>query len=161
MEKVMESENIIYIKVTENLIDDYLKMVNDPEVQNKISKVKKQYSKEQEIEWIRLKQEQKSIIFSMLEKDTNKYIGNIEIMNIINNIGEIGICITSDMQDKHYGTEALKKIIDYAYRTLGLDGLELNVYASNPRAIHCYENVGFIKDGVGKSADDIHMKYTK
>lgn len=41
----------------------------------------------------------------MLEKTTGEYIGNIEIMKIENNIGELGISITALKQDKHYGTE--------------------------------------------------------
>ena len=93
----------------------------------------------------------------MIEKETGKFIGNIGIEDINNNIGELGISITRDMQDKHYGTESIKALIDYAYNELKLDGMELNVYSTNPRAIHCYENVGFIKDGVGKAPDDIHM----
>jgi hypothetical protein len=31
----------------------------------------------------------------MIEKETNEYIGNVEIMKIIENVGEIGIAITS------------------------------------------------------------------
>lgn len=33
--KVFESENIYYIKLNKTLIEEYLKMVNDPEVSNK------------------------------------------------------------------------------------------------------------------------------
>lgn len=157
----MESENIIYVKVSENLIDEYLLMINDVEVQNKISHTLKKVTKEKELEWIESKLKNNSIIFSMLEKKTNKYIGNIEIAHIVNNIGELGITITPTMQNKHYGTEAIKRIIKYSFEQLGLDGLELNVYSTNPRAIHCYENVGFIKNGVGKTEDDIHMVLKK
>ena len=45
-------------------------------------------------------------IFSMIEKETNEYIGNVEIMKIIENVGEIGITITPLKQNKHYGQEA-------------------------------------------------------
>lgn len=36
-EKVFESERIYYIKITKDLIEDYLEMINDIEVANKIS----------------------------------------------------------------------------------------------------------------------------
>ena len=36
-EKIFESERIYYIKITKDLIDDYLNMINDIEVANKIS----------------------------------------------------------------------------------------------------------------------------
>lgn len=97
----------------------------------------------------------------MIEKITGEYIGNIEIMHQNNNIGEIGIFITANKQDKHYGTESMKRIIEYGYNELKLDGFELNVYSTNPRAIHCYEKVGFVNIGVGKTEDDIHMMLKK
>ena len=37
-EIIFESENILYVKINENLINDYLIMVNDPEVQKGISR---------------------------------------------------------------------------------------------------------------------------
>ena len=39
--------------------------------------------------------------------------------------------------------------------------LHKNVYNTNERGIHCYEKVGFIKDGVGKTDEDIHMTYRR
>lgn len=158
---IFESENIYYIKITELLVNDYLKMVNDPSVQKGISHKLKQYTYEQELQWVKDRLSQDACIFSMIEKSTGEYIGNIEILHINNNIGEIGICITADKQDRHYGTEAMKRFIEYGYNNLKLDGFELNVYRTNPRAIHCYEKVGFINQGIGKTVDDIHMVLKK
>lgn len=97
----------------------------------------------------------------MIEKETNEYIGNVEIMKIIENVGEIGITITPLKQNKHYGQEAMKSIINYALNIMNLENVDLNVYKTNPRAINCYEKVGFIRDGVGKTEEDIHMIYKK
>lgn len=160
-EIVFESENIYYIKLDEKLVNDYLIMVNDPNVANKISHKTRTYTYEQELNWLKLKLEENALCFSMLEKTTGEYIGNIEIMEIKNNIGELGISITASKQDKHYGTESIRALLKYAYEELNLDGMELNVYATNTRAIHCYEKVGFIKDGIGKTKDDIHMKISR
>ena len=93
----------------------------------------------------------------MIEKKTNEFIGNIEIIKINNNIGEIGIAITPKKQDNHFGQEAIKRLIEYAFNKLNLEGLELNVYDFNPRGIKCYEKVGFVIDGQGKTKEDIHM----
>lgn len=158
---IFESENIIYIKLSENLINEYLLMVNDIEVAKQISHNIKTYTYEDEIEWVKSKLEENAICYSMIEKKTDSYIGNIEIMNIKNNIGELGISITPKMQNKHYGTESIKAILDYGYNTLKLSGFELNVYKTNERAIHCYEKVGFIKVGTGKTEEDIKMIHKK
>ena len=93
----------------------------------------------------------------MIEKNTGDFIGNIEIMKINNNIGELGIAITPKKQNKHYGTESIKTLLKYAFEELGLDGMDLNVYTTNSKAIHCYEKIGFITDGKGKTDEDIHM----
>ena len=156
-EILFESERIYFIKLTKKLVNEYLDMVNDIEVQKFISHKRKTYTLDGEIEWIMKKLDEKAIIFSMIEKRTNEFIGNIEIIEINNNIGEIGIAITPKKQDKHFGQEAMKRLIDYSIEQLNLDGLELNVYDFNLRGIKCYEKVGFIKDGVGKTEEDIHM----
>lgn len=156
-EILFESERIYFIKLTKKLVNEYLDMVNDIEVQKFISHKRKTYTLDGEIEWIMKKLDEKAIIFSMIEKRTNEFIGNIEIIEINNNIGEIGIAITPKKQDKHFGQEAMKRLIDYSFEQLNLDGLELNVYDFNLRGIKCYEKVGFIKDGVGKMEEDIHM----
>ena len=160
-ELVFESENIQYIKLSEELISEYLIMVNDPEVANKISHNMRTFTYEEEQEWVRNKLEKNAICYSMIEKITGEYIGNIEIIRINNGIGEIGITITPKKQNKHYGTESMKAIMDYGYNNLNLIGFELEVYSTNSRAIRCYENVGFQKDGVGKTEEDIHMIHKK
>lgn len=160
-EIIFESENILYIKINESLINDYLIMVNNPEVQKGISRKEKIYTYEQELEWVKEKLNEDATIFSMIEKETNEYIGNVEIMKIIENVGEIGITITPLKQNKHYGQEAMKSIINYALNIMNLENVDLNVYKTNPRAINCYEKVGFIRDGVGKTEEDIHMIYKK
>ena len=160
-EIIFESERIHFVKLTEKLVQEYLDMVKDIEVQKYISHNRKTYELDEELEWIKSKLEENAIIFSMIEKETNEFIGNIEIMEIKNNIGEMGIAITPKKQDKHYGQEAIKRFIEYAFNDLSLDGLELNVYNFNPRGIRCYEKVGFIKDGPGKTEEDIHMKISK
>ena len=160
-EIIFESDRINFVKVTEKLVSDYLNMVNDIDVQKYISRNRKTYELDSEIEWIKKKLTENSIIFSMIEKETNEFIGNIEIMRINNNIGEMGIAITPNQQNKHFGQEAIKRFIEYSFNDLGLDGLELNVYNFNHRGIHCYEKVGFIKDGQGKTTEEIHMKINR
>ena len=158
---VFESENILYVKLNEKLINDYLVMINDHDVANKISHKIRTYTYEDELNWVKLKLQENAICFSMIEKRTGDFIGNIEIMEINNNIGELGITITPKKQNQHYGTESIKAILKYAYEKLNLDEMELNVYSTNLKAIHCYEKIGFIIDGQGKTDEDIHMIHKK
>jgi len=155
--KVFESENIIFVNLSEELIDDYLSMVNDPEIANKIRRQTIIFTPENEKEWVQSKLKEKAYCYSMIEKATNKFIGNVEIMNIENNNGELGICITSSQQDKHLGTESMLRLIKYALEEVKLDGVNLNVYRNNPRAIYLYKKLGFIEEGGDEY--HIHMIY--
>ena len=154
---IFESDRILFVKVTDKLIDDYLDMINDAEVQKFIGLANKTITRKDELQWVRDRIKNNTVVFSMIEKETNKFIGNIEMMNIRENTGELGISITKEQQDKHFGQEAIKRILDYAFNELKLEKVELNVYDFNKRAIHCYEKVGFVKDGVGKKPNDIRM----
>lgn len=160
-EVVFESDRIYFVKLTEKLVNEYLDMVNDVEVQKYFTHDIKKYELDGEIEWIKSKLGTNAIVFSMIEKETNDFIGNIEIMEINDNIGEMGIAITPKQQNKHFGQEAINKLIDYSFNVLKLDGLELNVFNFNKRGICCYKKVGFIEDGQGKSNEEIHMKISK
>ena len=154
---VFDSQNILYIRVNEKLLEDYLLMVNDPEVQKGISHTQRVYTYEQELQWVNEKLAKNAPIFSMIEKTTGEFIGNVEIMHVRDGVGEIGISITPLKQGKGYGQEAMKAIINYALTVMKLTNLDLNVHKTNPGAIHCYEKVGFVADGVGKTDDDLHM----
>ena len=160
-EIVFESDRIYFVKLSKKLVYNYLEMANDFEVQKYISHKVKKYELDAELEWIKSKLETNAIIFSMIEKETNDFIGNIEIMEINNNIGEIGIAITSKKQDNHFGQESIKRLIEYAFNELKLDGLELNVYNFNQKGIKCYEKTVFAIDGQGKTKEDIHMTIKK
>lgn len=142
---IFETDRIYFIKITEKLLNEYLNIINDYEVKKYISlsNDENKITKEQELEWINNKLSNNAVIFSMIEKDSNNYIGNIEIMSINNNRGELGIAITKNMQDKHFGQESIKALLKYAFNTLKLDEVFLKVYDFNLRGIACYEKVGF------------------
>ena len=50
------------------------------------------------------------------------------------------------------GTEATRLAVDHAFGALGLQRVELEVYAFNPRARHVYEKVGFVLEGTRRQA---------
>lgn len=165
MKKVFESEKINYVNVSLDLVDDYLIMVNDPEIQKFISENTKVYSKEDEINWVNSKLEEEALVFSMISKEDGAYIGNVELMDIENGSAEVGLCITRTMQDKHYGTEALKEIINYAFLELGLNRLTATIFSNNVRSLHNAEKLGFKRCGIkekvkqvdGVTVDDIYF----
>jgi RimJ/RimL family protein N-acetyltransferase len=47
-----------------------------------------------------------------------------------------------------YGTEAIRRALDYGFTTLKLHRISLSVFDFNPRAIHVYEKIGFKREGI-------------
>lgn len=157
---IFESENIIYVRPSFDLVPDYLEMVNDIDnVARFIGERSEPLTEQQEIDYIKDKMDNNATMFSMLEKGTNKFIGNIEFFNRVFEEAEWGIVITTSMQNKGYGTEALKRSVEYGFNELGLTRIYLGVYVNNPRAIHVYENCGFKE--YKRDDVDVFMEITK
>ncbi|MBQ3424483.1 MAG: GNAT family N-acetyltransferase [Clostridia bacterium] len=144
MKTIFESDNILFTEVSERLVRDYLAMVNDVEnVGWPIGHKTEQYTEEQELRWVRKKREENAVVFSMIEKRSGAFIGNIELMDVRDGQGELGIAITAGKQDRGFGTEAITALAAYGADRLGLRRIVLRAYPDNARAIHVYEKCGF------------------
>jgi len=55
--------------------------------------------------------------------------------------------IVINAKGKGYGKQTLKLLQNLAFKELNIHRLWLDVFDDNPRAIHVYESVGFIKEG--------------
>ncbi|MFE1576583.1 GNAT family N-acetyltransferase [Streptomyces fradiae] len=62
------------------------------------------------------------------------------------------ILVGPDGRDRGLGTEAIRLLLAYGFERLGLHRIHLGVYAFNPRALHVYERVGFVREGVERQA---------
>ena len=144
METVFESENIRFVKFTEELVDDYLTMVNDIEhVARFIGERRTPYTMEEEFEFIRNQKLMQPFTYSMMEKSTGEFIGNTGFMNVKDGEAELGIVITYAKQNAGYGAEAIRSLLTYGWNNLPINRVYLEVYIDNDRAIHLYEKCGF------------------
>ena len=160
MQPVFETENISFVRVSESLLPDYLAMVNDIDrVAQFIGRRLDPIPAEKERQWVRQKLAEQAVLFSMLEKKTGAFIGNIELMDVADGAGELGIAVTASMQEKGFGTEAIPAMVRYGMDTLGLRRIFLKVYPDNARAIRVYEKCGFRE--YDQTADDVFMEIVK
>ncbi|HEX2979803.1 MAG TPA: GNAT family protein [Anaerolineaceae bacterium] len=61
---------------------------------------------------------------------------------------EIGIWIGEKSFWNHgYGTQVMRMLLRHGFETLNLNRIMLCVFENNPRAIRCYEKVGFVHEG--------------
>ena len=160
MKQVFESSRISFVEVSERLVEDYLAMVNDYENVNRfIGGKHKTYTEEQEREWVRKKLEEKALVFSMLEKKSGEFIGNIELMDPTDSEGELGIAITAKKQDLGFGTEAVTALTDYGMIQLGLKRVFLRTNPRNARAIRVYQKCGFKE--YDRRDDHVYMELSR
>ena len=132
------SDNSLY-DISRNTVNDY------ENVNRFIGGKNKLYTVEQELQWVQKKLEEKAIVFSMIDKASGRFIGNIELMDPNDSEGELGIAITAKMQNQGHGTEAVLAMVKYAIDQLGLERVFLRTNPQNARAIRVYEKCGFRK----------------
>jgi RimJ/RimL family protein N-acetyltransferase len=85
-------------------------------------------------------------VFAIVEKDTNKVIGNCGLHNVseVHRHGTFGIFIGEKTYwNQGIGTEATALLLDFAFNIMNLKNVSLDVVAYNKRAIRSYEKAGF------------------
>ena len=103
------------------------------------------------------------LVFSMLDKNTNEFIGNISLDVINDESAEIAPSIKSIMQNKGYGKEAIRGMIDYAKEVLHYKSLIAVIFSNNERSFQKfgfkeYEREEAVKKENGQFIDDIYLK---
>ena len=157
MDVVFESDNVCFARVSEEFIEDYLAMLNDAEhVARFISASSKPYTAEKEAVWVQKKLTEKAPVFSMVEKASGAFIGNIELADVEDGVGMLGVAITAAQQDRGFGTEAVAAILRYGFETLGLKRIWLKALPFNARALHVYEKCGFRE--YDRTEEDVYME---
>ena len=94
-------------------------------------------------------------IFSIIDLYTDELIGSCGLHDIdnVNGLAMFGIFIgRKDHWNKGYGKEATSLCLDFGFNVLNLHNIYLMVIDYNPRAIKCYEKVGFKTIGKRREA---------
>jgi len=88
--------------------------------------------------------------FAIHVKGDDEPIGVISLMNKseANQSAELSV-IVGHRDDRHkgYGTEAIDRLLRYAFEELGLNRIGLSVFDFNEEAISAYEKLGFRAEG--------------
>jgi RimJ/RimL family protein N-acetyltransferase len=91
--------------------------------------------------------------FTIIENRSGRLIGNIDIRPDENNFrGDIGIWIGKIYQGKGYGAQAVRQILEYGFKTLGMTKIEACIYVGNWTSRRIFEKNGFILEGTIRKA---------
>ncbi|NOX19218.1 MAG: GNAT family N-acetyltransferase [Chlorobi bacterium] len=99
------------------------------------------------------------IVFT-IEKE-GKTIGELKMKNFrwFNRKAELAMILIPEEQRKGYGTEALRMIIDYAFKDMNLHRLEGEVIEYNEASKKIIESLGFKEEGRLREAKYSKGKY--
>ena len=88
--------------------------------------------------------------FAVRPLDDNKLIGTLELSIMwVHQIAWLGMGIGEPAyRDRGFGTDALRLGVNYGFRELNVFRITLSAYSYNVRAIHVYEKVGFVREGL-------------
>lgn len=85
-------------------------------------------------------------VFAIIEKDTNKVIGNCGLHQLdnVHRHAVLGIFIgEKTFWNQGIGAEATSLLLDFGFNVLNLHNISLDVFGFNKRAVKCYEKIGF------------------
>ena len=100
--------------------------------------------------------------FIVADLTDEHYLGQLDLFSINWRLrsAEMGMVIASEKnRGRGIGAEAIGLLLEYAFATLGLERVELEVAADNARAIRCYTKAGFRHEGVKRKAFMVDGKY--
>ena len=91
---------------------------------------------------------------AVVERATGEYAGEVVLNELDrdNRSCNFRIGLRAGFQDRGLGFEATRLIVEYAFDTVGLHRVSLEVYSFNPRARRVYEKAGFVYEGTRRDA---------
>ena len=149
----LESKRI-YLKPVElsDVGEDYLRWMNDTDI---IGFTEVRF-RPQTAESIRryvesVNNDPSSVFLGIVVKKGNRYIGNIKLgpINWIHRLADIALIIgEKDQWGKGYGLEALRLMVDHAFKGLNLHKVTAGMAQDNKASLRLFEKAGFKREGV-------------
>lgn len=97
-------------------------------------------------------EKKRMFIYKVCDKETEKVVGHLSLGNIdsIHKSARIGRVLVGNqsMRGKGIGEEMIKEALRIGFNELKLHRISLGVFDHNQAALHCYEKVGFKKEGL-------------
>ncbi len=148
-------------------LDEVMRHWNNMELRNLVGSADRgPVCRNDEEEWIKgtwkQRQERRAFTLAIENIADGKLIGGISLFNIdwTSRSAMFGISIYDPKKwGKGYGQESINLILDFAFRTLNLNRVELDTFDFNKRAQKCYLKVGFKEVGRRRKARFIDGQY--
>jgi RimJ/RimL family protein N-acetyltransferase len=148
-------------------LDDLLEFINSLVEEGAEILVDREQTREQEVDWLahQISRLEKGEDLCVAAEADRRVVGNSEVARLgarrQSHVGLLGIAVRDGYRDLGIGTEMMKVLINES-RNAGLRVIVLDVFATNGRARHVYEKIGFrevgrIPKGIFKDGEYIDL----
>ena len=114
-------------------------------------------------EWLRsLAHRDDAVAFAIRMKKRGRLVGICQLTGIsrVHRSADLQIRIGDERwRGRGIGTEAVRLLVDFAFRDLNLHRVSLQVFRSNARAVRSYERAGFAVEGLLRDAAHVDGRY--
>ncbi len=145
---MLQGKRVVLRAVEPEHLPNYVRWLNDPEVLAWFG-FYRPLNQAQEQAWYESQNKDPDAVNFAAEFE-GRHIGGCGFGNI-NRAGhnaEVGLFIgEKSLWDQGLGKEMLSLLVDYGFEQMGLHRIYLRVFAGNLRAVHAYEQVGFVHEG--------------
>ena len=163
---MIEGKKVRLRSLTKKDFDKTFKWHNNLELKNLTLSHPFPVTDVQEEEWYNsiLKDSSNKNVYFGIEDKSNKELVGIIFLSKINSIHKtcwLGIFLGEESaRGKGFGKEAVNLITDYAFDSLNLRKVSLEVVKTNKNAISVYKKLGFVQEGEMKKQVFIEGKYS-
>lgn len=147
--------------VDEEVIEKCVEWLNDFETTDYTGRSAQILTVEDERKYFENSKENE-VVFFIVRKENDELIGTVGLHNIdnISRRATLGIFIGDKSgRNKGYGTEAVRLILEYGFKYLNLNNINLDVMEFNERAQACYKKCGFKEYGRRRKSEFLCGKY--
>lgn len=160
----LKGEKVYLKRIDRDMIDQMVKALDDMSCETKVltttGKVFNRSSIERYLNAV--VEASDRIDFGIFTVKEDQWVGDVVLNDYDPNSGICNLRVAIDKKTnfgKGYGQEAMFLAMNYGFGMMGVRRMELEVLADNPRAIHVYEKLGFVKEGLRREACYFNYKY--
>jgi RimJ/RimL family protein N-acetyltransferase len=105
-------------------------------------------SKKEHDHWYNWRSRDPSRRLYTIENEAGRVIGSLTLRDMVKRqSARLGITLGADYVSQGYGREALTTFLDFFFGQMGFVRMVLDVAATNLRAVHTYQSLGFRQSG--------------